>query len=101
MMTNKDENLPYKIGKWYKVKSVCVASTDKPTWGLIANSSDGDENQKGWKPEGRLYKLEPNDLVMIAGYIFHNQILILGIADKFLYTEVSELRKSNALEEVK
>ncbi len=89
---------PYKIGKWYKV--VCdniIASSDSPEFGYIKiNSANG---YHGWKPCGRLFIVEKNEFVMIAKYLFDNQIVIVGIEDKFLYTEVAELQRRAALAE--
>lgn len=98
---NHEKDLPYKVGSWYRIKTeYIIVSTEQPEWGTISVPSTKDvfENSPGWKPRGKIYKIKSGDLIMIAGYVLRNQIVVLGHQDKFLYTDVSELIRINALE---
>lgn len=99
---NPEKVTPCKVGNWYRVKTkYIIVSSEQPEWGIISvpSKKGAFENSPGWKPRGKIYRIQLDDLVMMAGYLFEEQIAILGHQDKFLYTDVSELVRLDALEE--
>jgi hypothetical protein len=92
---------PYEVGNWYRiVTKYIITSSEQPEWGIVSIPSTKTgklEDGQGWKPRGKIYKIQENDLVMIAGYLFEDQVIILGYQNKFLYTDISELIRINAL----
>ena len=102
MARKTKSELSYKIGKWYEVSRDFVASADEPEWGLIYTPEQA-KNKKGtygWKPRGKLFHIKGGALVMIAKYVFNNEVFVFGLDDKFLYTVVAELLRINALKEI-
>lgn len=101
-MRKTENELPYKIGKWYAVNKPFIASADEPEWGLVytPEQAKNEKGTHGWKPRGKLFHIKEDALIMIAKYMFKDEVVIFGLGDKFLYTEVAELKRIGALKEI-